>query len=585
MTIATNESGAAYHILEERNDHPTLSSMSNNNNNDGGVFLPVLQAEATATADEEPAGALSHSTPPSRTTAKQSFIHLLKGYVGPGCLSLPWALSQLGVGLGSVVIFVVAYWTSYNIWHIVELKRLMEREQQLPPGSSISYAQVGGWLYGTEFQRLVLVSVCVQQVAVCTVFCSFIGTNVGAALGTFLETSEPSRALVIGMSVPAILLLVSLPNLKVLAPVMALATISLFAGFGLLGLLVADAWEDRPNLSTSINWSQVPLAVCAILYSFEGICLILPIESSMQDPTHFRPVFGWAMALSALIFAAVASLCVAAFGQVTSGSITAFLMETQHEDERSMWILYVANSLLSLAVLLTYPLQLFPTYELVGPWALRFSTKLRRLRGNGSDDDDAVEEEDGILRSLSMPQLSTVPEAETDHPREEDKERTEQIFAEAGSSLTAESSTLPSSSYSHGRRGHLAGFCGDLDYYPTKGDSPQLRALLVGLTVVLAIAIPNVELLVSLAGALSGSATGLIIPPLLQLAHFGKLQREQQEQELQRDQASARYYWCKRLENYILLALGILVMLIGTGAALADIVRVYLGLDSANSGR
>jgi hypothetical protein len=132
-SIATNESRAAYHTLEDRNEYPTvfyktsptLSNMSNNNNDDGGgVFLPVLQAEATATggatttatADEEPLDDISHSNPPPRTTAKQSFIHLLKGYVGPGCLSLPWALSQLGVGLGSVVIFVVAYWTSYNIW-------------------------------------------------------------------------------------------------------------------------------------------------------------------------------------------------------------------------------------------------------------------------------------------------------------------------------------------------------------------------------------------------------------------------------------------------------------------------------------
>jgi hypothetical protein len=29
-----------------------------------------------------------------KTTEAQSFLHLLQGYVGPGCLSLPWAVSQ-----------------------------------------------------------------------------------------------------------------------------------------------------------------------------------------------------------------------------------------------------------------------------------------------------------------------------------------------------------------------------------------------------------------------------------------------------------------------------------------------------------
>jgi proton-coupled amino acid transporter len=35
----------------------------------------------------------------------------------------------------------------------------------------------------------------------------------------------------------------------------------------------------------------VPLAFCAILYSFEGINLILPVESAMQEPKEFECVF------------------------------------------------------------------------------------------------------------------------------------------------------------------------------------------------------------------------------------------------------------------------------------------------------
>ena len=40
-----------------------------------------------------------------RTTWMQSFLHLLKGYIGPGCLSLPWAVSQLGIASGAMACF------------------------------------------------------------------------------------------------------------------------------------------------------------------------------------------------------------------------------------------------------------------------------------------------------------------------------------------------------------------------------------------------------------------------------------------------------------------------------------------------
>ena len=44
------------------------------------------------------------------TTVAQTFVHLLKGYIGPGMLSLPWAVSQLGIPIGCLGIFIMACW-------------------------------------------------------------------------------------------------------------------------------------------------------------------------------------------------------------------------------------------------------------------------------------------------------------------------------------------------------------------------------------------------------------------------------------------------------------------------------------------
>jgi hypothetical protein len=49
-----------------------------------------------------------------KTSFWETYIHLVKGYIGCGVLSLPWAVSQLGVPAGCVAIIVLAYWSSYS---------------------------------------------------------------------------------------------------------------------------------------------------------------------------------------------------------------------------------------------------------------------------------------------------------------------------------------------------------------------------------------------------------------------------------------------------------------------------------------
>ena len=60
------------------------------------------------------------------TTWGQTVIHLVKGYVGCGILSLPWAISQLGIPLGLLAILFMAMWTSYNCWTVTKIKQYIE---------------------------------------------------------------------------------------------------------------------------------------------------------------------------------------------------------------------------------------------------------------------------------------------------------------------------------------------------------------------------------------------------------------------------------------------------------------------------
>jgi proton-coupled amino acid transporter len=318
--------------------------------------------------DQQTTNAVAAAT---KTTVRQSLIHLLKGYIGPGCLSLPWAVSQTGFGLGAVACVMLAAWSSYNCWTVVELKRQMQRELQqeqdnndcieddmdddcsdddndnsgsdngetgrtlnaqaqrvgggrssaltedgadgitchqtggIMPGASLTYPGVAGWLCGSYMHRFTTACVCTQQLAICTVFLSFIGANLQAVLtacavpGTAL--ADVSHAAVITMALPAVLALSCLPNLKALAPVTAAGTIMLLIGLALLGLVVAMEWNNPDNnssmnsnlISTApsvpVQWSQVPLALCAILYSYEGINLVSPCTKPNQQSNRRIP--------------------------------------------------------------------------------------------------------------------------------------------------------------------------------------------------------------------------------------------------------------------------------------------------------
>jgi hypothetical protein len=113
------------------------------------------------------------------TTVCQTFIHLAKGYIGVGMLSLPWALSQLGLVFGVVAVFVMSFWSSYNCWTVVRVKRFIEGQRVGSNGNgdssfsldneaavsetgsaattntNITYPDVGEWAYGKTFQKYV----------------------------------------------------------------------------------------------------------------------------------------------------------------------------------------------------------------------------------------------------------------------------------------------------------------------------------------------------------------------------------------------------------------------------------------------
>lgn len=91
---------------------------------------PLLQNEvAILTTGGSEASSLEGAALHHRTSALETFIHLLKGYIGAGMLSLPWAFSNLGIFGGVCGVCTLCWWTSYNCYTVVSIKRYMEKVQ------------------------------------------------------------------------------------------------------------------------------------------------------------------------------------------------------------------------------------------------------------------------------------------------------------------------------------------------------------------------------------------------------------------------------------------------------------------------
>lgn len=417
------------------------------------------------------------------------------------------------------------------------------------------------------------------------------------------------------LCLPWVLGLSFLPSIKRLTPIMALGTILLAACIGLIGMIMKKEWDDRPDELPTLNIPQMPLAACAILYSYEGICLILPVESSMKEPKHFKKVFIGTMSTVATILASFAAINVIVFGYVTNGSLTAFLLEVYHGNDVT-WYVMAANTAVSFSVLFSYPLQLFPALEIIG------QTKFARwigCMGSGIMEDDSDDDNDltGFDPLPPLPEhdvadLDSLP-SEHHYGIEEEAEENDAVEEDGDEvkSLISQHSTIRSVTDA---------------IFPKMimpGDSPQLRAFLVLMTYIIAVVVPNVQVLISLVGALAGSSTALLIPPMLELAWIHTLEEHHQTKKETATAASSisakvladaglggdkdqtdnttghpppqsftstrvttkpfawcgGKYWASKIKCYLLFVLGVIFAGIGTYASLIDIIRIYAGKE------
>lgn len=284
----------------------------------------------------------------------KTFFTLLKAFIGTGIMFLPKAFRNGGIVFSSITLLTVSVVTT------ICFRLLLQCRLKYGGGG---YGELGEIVVGPKFRSLVLASITLSQLGFVCAGLIFTAENWLAFLNavTFGHTDQPfgTNAL-IAIQFVVLIPMALIRNISKLGPAALLA--DLFIGIGLVYIWYYDISSlssigMNPSV-TFFNPSSFTLTIGSAIFTFEGIGLILPIQSSMKQPEKFSYLLYVVMLLVTIIFTLVGALCYATFGDETKIQI----ISNFPQDSK---LVNTVQFLYAFAVLVGEPVQLFPATRII----------------------------------------------------------------------------------------------------------------------------------------------------------------------------------------------------------------------------
>ena len=334
-----------------------------------GEDLGESQDESAISDTEDEAEAPSSETRPllgrrksSRRAARlenagitKSFFTLLKAFIGTGIMFLPKAFNNGGILFSSMTLISVALISCLCF-------RLLLQCRERYGGS---YGDIGAAIGGPKLRSVILASITLSQIGFVSSGMIFIAQN----LFSFFDAVTSNHITPLGTNALISLQLVVLVPLALIRDLSGLGPAALLADvFILIGLVYIWSYDISTIASNGIhrtvelfNPNAFALTVGSCIFTFEGIGLILPIQSSMARPDQFPNLLKIVMIIITLIFTSVGALCYVTFGTDTRIEIISNFPQTSK-------LVNAIQFLYSIAILVGTPVQLFPATRIIETW-------------------------------------------------------------------------------------------------------------------------------------------------------------------------------------------------------------------------
>lgn len=293
-----------------------------------------------------------HSRGGDASTSK-TFFTLLKAFIGTGIMFLPKAFLNGGILFSSLTLVVV------SLINCLCFRLLLQCRQKHGGG----YGDLGAAIVGPRFRRIILTSIALSQLGFVCAGLIFTAENLAAFFQAIFQDDGKFNIGVhslIAVQLIPLIPLVLIRNISKLGHVALLADI--FILIGLIYIWYFDIWRllqhGMDRTVRFFNPSAFTLTIGSAIFTFEGIGLILPIQTSMRTPEHFSSLLYLVMFLITVVFTSIGALCYATFGEETKIQV----MSNFPQDSP---VVNAVQLLYSLAVLGGEPVQLFPAVRII----------------------------------------------------------------------------------------------------------------------------------------------------------------------------------------------------------------------------
>lgn len=283
----------------------------------------------------------------------KTFFTLLKAFIGTGIIFLPKAFSNGGILFSSIALITVSIMTTAS-FHL-----LLQCQRRYGGG----YGDLGESISSTHLRSLIRISITASQLGFVCAGIAFTADNllsfVEGVATDFIRTPS-SISFIVALQLVVLVPLAFIRKISRLGMVALLADVFIFIAIGYiyycdLSKISHHGLEPTVRL---FNTDKFILMIGSSVFLFEGIGLVLPIQSSMSHPDHFGRILNTVMALITFLFASVGALSYGAFGSQTKINIISNFPQSDQ------FVNFVRLSF-SLAILAGTPVQLFPALRIL----------------------------------------------------------------------------------------------------------------------------------------------------------------------------------------------------------------------------
>lgn len=278
----------------------------------------------------------------------KTFFLVFKAIVGPGILILPRAFCDGGLLFSSIVLIIFSFLTFMSYFVLIKAKNILNKT---------SYGELGYLTYGRKLRTPILFSIVFSQIGFVATYFLFTALNLLSFFKEYLQLSSDLLSVKNLVIVQSMILLpfILVRNFAKFSIISLVSSVFILVGLAIvvsysLTKLVKEGMGDNVVNFNPRDW---PLLVGVAVTAFEGIGLILPIESSMAEPHKFTRVLFFVMAFITFLFILVGALGYSTYGDSIK---TIVLLNLPQNDSLVQSVVFFY----SLAALLSAPLQLFP---------------------------------------------------------------------------------------------------------------------------------------------------------------------------------------------------------------------------------